>query len=67
MQDKAYANKCILMQLRKLEMDYILTPRETSVVRSARDLLSELFEYHRYDDPELPIMKSFANAGLRNE
>lgn len=67
MKDKAYANKCILMQLRNLEMDYILTPRETSAVRSARDLISELFEYHRYDDPELPIMKSFAKAGLRNE
>ena len=49
----------ILMRLRKLEQDYMLTSGEMKTVHQARILIKELYDLHNVDDPKSYMHSTF--------
>lgn len=61
---KMHTGTNILMRLRKLEQDYMLTSSEMKTVHQARVLIKELYDLHNTDGCDERVAKLFLDAGL---
>ena len=64
MDGKVHTGTNILMRLRRLEQDYMLTSGEMKTVRQARVLIKELYDLHNVDGCDERVARLFLDAGL---